>query len=440
MLLVLLSILRGYPIAFTLGGVSILFALGASFLFPGSIDMQDLHLLPFRIMGVVNNFVLMAVPLFIFMGIVLQKAGLAEELLDIIALLLGKIRGGLAVSVIVVGTLLAASTAIVGATVVTMGLIALPAMIKRGYNPGLATGIIASCGTLGQIIPPSIVLILLAHTVSSYSTESIDVGQIFRMAFVAGGVLVLAYALYVLAMSYLKKGYAPKIAKEERREPLSLKFALRLIKGLMLPFTLILAVLGSIFFGVASPTEAAGIGAMGAILLAAAHRRLGRSMLIESLKSSVHLTAMVFFILLGASTFSLVFKSLGGDDYIQGMILGAELQPLSFLILVMGLLFLAGFVIDFIEIIFIFVPIVAPIFDALGMDMLWISILIALNIQTSFLTPPFGFSLFYLKGVVPHGISTRQIYLGAIPFVIIQVVVIALFLMKPELLYIFETP
>ncbi|MFC5044519.1 TRAP transporter large permease subunit [Aquimarina hainanensis] len=434
---VFILILKGYPVAFTLGGISVAFAFGVSIFAPSQFDMSTFYLLPSRIMGVVNNYVLMAVPLFIFMGIMLEKSGLAQSLLETMAMMFGRIRGGLAISVVVVGALLAASTGIVGATVVTMGLISLPTMLKRGYKTELATGVIASSGTLGQIIPPSIVLVLLADTINSSSRGSgaVDVGALFSAALYPGLLLVGLYIAYILIRSYLKKEEAPSIPAEEIAEFKGTDYGKKVIKVLLLPVLLILLVLGSIFAGVASPTEASGIGAVGAVILSVIQKKFSFSVLKEVAKETTKLTSMVFFILLGATTFTLVFRTLGGDGYLQELIVSSRLTPMLFLVLVMAVIFVAGFFIDFIEIIFIIVPVVTPIFNAFHMDMLWVGVLMALNLQTSFLTPPFGFALFYLKGVAPPSVQTNQIYRGIIPFIIIQIGIVGLILFFPEVVF-----
>ncbi|MBQ4803650.1 TRAP transporter large permease subunit [Aquimarina sp. MMG015] len=435
---IFILILKGYPVAFTLGGLSVLFAIGISIFAPEYFSLSIFNILPSRIMGVVNNYVLMAVPLFIFMGIMLEKSGLAQSLLETMAMMFGSLRGGLAISVVIVGALLAASTGIVGATVVTMGLISLPTMLKRGYKPELATGVIASSGTLGQIIPPSIVLVLLADTINSSSrgSESVDVGALFSAAMLPGLVLVGCYILYILIKSFINKEDAPAISKEEIKEFRGDNFTSKIIKVLVLPILLIVIVLGSIFTGVASPTEASAIGALGATLLTITQKKFTFKILKEVAQETTKLTTMVFFILLGATTFTLVFRTLGGDDYLQELILSSRLSPLMFLLLVMVIIFIAGFFIDFIEIVFIIVPVVTPIFNALDMNMLWVGILIALNLQTSFLTPPFGFALFYLKGVAPPEIKTSQIYKGIIPFIIIQLIIVGLVVLYPEIIFI----
>lgn len=417
---IFLLILLGYPVAFTLGGVSVLFGLVVY-------DIDFFYLLPLRIYGTMTNYVLLAVPLFIFMGIMLEKSGLAESLLETMALLFGRFRGGLAISVIIVGALLAASTGIVGATVITMGLISLPTMLKRGYAIPLATGTIASAGTLGQIIPPSVVLVLLG------SVLNVSVGDLFTAALIPGIVLVLLYLLYVVVMAYTSPDRAPAMPQDEIDAFKKGNVTKKVINAFVLPFLLIVAVLGSIFAGIASPTEAAAVGAMGATLLTVTQGRLTLKVTKEVMVETTHLSCMVFIILLGATAFSLVFRSMGGDRYLVELITSSQLSPMQFLALVMIAVFVAGFFIDFIEIIFIIVPVVTPIFQALEIDLIWIGILLALNLQTSFLSPPFGFSLFYLKGVAPPEVKTHHLYTGIIPFVVIQIVFLALVIIFPEI-------
>lgn len=434
--IIFILLLRGYPVAFTLGGVSIVYALIIALVAPEHFNLNIFYLLPSRIMGTLNNYVLMAVPLFIFMGIMLEKSGLAEELLETMALLFGRIRGGLAVSVVIVGALLAASTGIVGATVVTMGLISLPVMLKQGYKPELATGAIVSSGTLGQIIPPSVVLVLLADVMSSSSRsgQSVDVGAMFKAALLPGALLVLIYIVYILVVSNFSKDMAPKVEFKEQESWREQAFWWRILRAFVIPILLIVMVLGSIFMGIASPTEAAAIGAMGATLLMVFQKKNVFSLFRDVMRETTFLTTMVFFILLGATTFSLVFRALEGDDYLISLITEANLSETSFLLLVMLTIFIAGFFIDFIEIIFILVPIITPILDVYEVNLLWVGVLIALNLQTSFLTPPFGFALFYLKGVAPPGVDTKSIYMGAIPFIIIQLLFLITIFVYPEII------
>ena len=418
---IFILILYGYPVAFTLGGISMIYAL--TFLEPASFSA-----LPPRIMGVMSNYVLIAVPLFIFMGIMLEKSGLAESLLETMAMLFGKIRGGLAMSVVIVGALLAASTGIVGATVITMGLISLPTMLKRGYQPELATGTIASSGTLGQIIPPSIVLVLLG------SVLNVSVGELFAAALLPGILLVVIYIIYIAIFAYLNPELAPAMPDEEIAVFRQENFIGKVVKAFVLPFSLIVAVLGSIFAGIASPTEAAAVGALGATILTILQGKFTLDVLKAVMRETTHLTCMVFIILLGATTFTFVFREMGGDRYLIELIEEANLSPMVFLALVMIVVFIAGFFIDFIEIIFIIVPVVAPIFTAMGVDLVWIGILIALNLQTSFLSPPFGFSLFYLKGVAPPSVTTGHLYRGIVPFIIIQIIFLSVVIFFPEVI------
>jgi len=412
-------LLLGYPVAFTLGGVSLCFGLltfGANFF----------NFLPLRIWGIMTNLVLIAVPLFIFMGVMLEKSGLAEALLETMALLFGRLRGGLAVSVVVVGALLGASTGIVGATVVTMGLLSLPTMLKRGYSPELATGTISASGTLGQIIPPSIVLVLLG------SILNVSVGDMFIGAVIPGFILVTLYIVWIAITAFLKPESAPAMPADELAAFHGKAMVKRILQAFVLPFFLVLAVLGSIFAGIASPTEAAAVGAFGATVLTILYGKFTIRTLKDVMRETTLLTCMVFVILIGATAFGLVFRGMHGDRQLAQLIIGANLSPHLFLAVTMAIIFVAGFFIDFIEITFIIVPVVAPIFKHLGIDLLWIGVLIAMNLQTSFLTPPFGFSLFYLKGVAPPGITTVQIYRGIVPFVVIQLIGLALLIAFPE--------
>lgn len=419
-------ILWGYPVAFTLGGISVLFGLVL-------LGPDIFTLLPMRIKGTMENGVLIAVPLFVFMGIMLERSGLAETLLETMAILFGKLNGGLAISVVLVGALLAASTGIVGATVVTMGLISLPTMLKRGYSPELASGTIAASGTLGQIIPPSIVLVLLADVLSnSAQSQSVDVGTLFSAALLPGLVLVGLYVLYILVFSMLRPASAPAIPEADIREFRKKGMWKRILQAFIFPLLLIFLVLGSIFAGVASPTEAAGVGALGASVLTVMQRKFNLEVLKTVMRETTMLTAMVFMILLGATTFTLVFRALGGDRFLIDLIQTSNVTPAAFLILVMLIIFIAGCFLDFIEIIFIIVPVVAPVFVALEMNLVWISVLIAVNLQTSFLTPPFGFSLFYLKGVAPPTVTTGHLYRGIVPFVIIQLALLTILILFPD--------
>ncbi len=412
-----LFLFSGYPVAFVLGGVSVIFLV---------LFVPDfMSLLPLRIMGTIQNYVLLAVPLFVFMGLVLEKSGIAEELLTSMGVLFGRIKGGLAYSVVIVGTLLAASTGIVGATVIAMGLISLPIMLRKNYSVPLATGIIVSSGTLGQIIPPSVILVLLG------SVLNVAVGDLFRAAVVPGLLIVVSYLLYIFAFSQLWPEKAPALPEEEVRQYKGKGYVGRLVKSFLYPMFLIVAVLGVIFSGIASPTEAAAVGALGAVFLTLLQKKLTWQLLKGVSVETTHLTSMVFMILIGATTFSLAFRGLGGDKFIIDVIEKSNLSPNQFLFLVMLLVFIAGFFIDFIEIIFIIVPIVGPVFMKFQMDPLWIGILLALNLQTSFLTPPFGFALFYLKGVAPPEVKTSDMYKGIVPFIILQLLVLSLVALWP---------
>ena len=421
-LVVIVLILIGYPVGLTLGGISII----AGLIF---FDIDFFYLVSLRIFGIMNNFVLLAVPLFIFMGLTLEKSGIAEKLLETMAILFGKIRGGLAYSVVIVGGMLAASTGIVGATVVTMGLISLPTMLKRGYDKKIATGVIASSGTLGQIIPPSVVLVLLG------SVLNISVGDLFTSALLPGITLVFLYVIYIALVSLIRQKMVPSMPEDEIKNFRKNTSNTELIKTFILPFVLIFSVLGSIFLGIASPTEAAGIGALGAIILSYLEGGLNFKKIDSISLDTMKLTSIVFMILLGATSFSLVFRGLEGDKFIIDMIYASNLSPEMFTILVLMIVFVAGFFIDFIEIIFIIVPVITPILIALNIDLLWIGIMLAINLQTSFLTPPFGFSLFYLKSVSPKEIKTTDIYVGIIPFVIIQLVFLIFLFFNPDFIY-----
>ncbi|MEP4534775.1 MAG: TRAP transporter large permease subunit [Cyclobacteriaceae bacterium] len=417
---IFLLILFGYPVAFTLGGLSVLVGLWV-------FDVDFFYLLSLRVYGTMQNFVLLAVPLFVFMGMMLEKSGIAEKLLVTMSMIFGRFRGGLALSVILVGAMLAASTGIVGATVVTMGLISLPTMLKRGYSPVLATGVIASSGTLGQIIPPSVVLVLLG------SVLNVSVGDLFMAAIVPGLGLVVCYLIFTIIYAYLNPSKAPTVSAEERADFRAAGFSADVIKSFVFPFLLILAVLGSIFVGIASPTEAAGVGALGAIILTLVNGKLNWQILRSVSQETTKITAMVFMILVGATAFSLVFRGLEGDKMFLDLIQNSQLSPYGFLFVVMVVVFVAGFFIDFIEIIFIIVPVVAPVFAAMGIDLIWIGILLAINLQTSFLTPPFGFALFYLKGVCPPEVKTSHLYRGVVPFVIIQILFLISLILFPEI-------
>ncbi len=433
---VCLIMMAGYPVAFTLAGTALVFAVGG--ILSGTFDPAYLGAFPGRLFGTLSNTTLIAVPLFILMGVILEKSRIAEELLGSMAQLLGRLRGGLGISVVLVGMLLAASTGIVGATVVTMGLLSLPSMLQRGYNPSLATGTICATGTLGQIIPPSIALVLLGDILSSaytqaqlnmniFNPKTVSVGDLFMGAIVPGLLLVCLYLLYVAGYAWLKPEQAPPASDIERIETGPL------LRGLLPPLLLIAVVLGSILAGAATPTEAAGVGATGALLLALLRGQMDRARLREVVRNTMEVTCMVFMILIGAAVFSLVFRGFGGEELIHGMFEQMPGGVAGATLVVMLVIFLLGFILDFIEITFVVVPIVGPILLAMGLDPVWLGIMIALNLQTSFLTPPFGFALFYLRGVAPPELPTAAIYRGVIPFIIIQLLVLVALWFWPEL-------
>ncbi|MEL6963032.1 MAG: TRAP transporter large permease subunit [Pseudomonadota bacterium] len=496
-----LLILFGYPVAFTLAGTALLFALVGYLV--GMFDLTFLALFPSRIYGVMTNDVLIAVPLFIFMGVMLERSKIADELLDSMGALFGRLHGGLGISVLLVGALLAASTGIVGATVVTMGLLSLPTMLKRGYDPSLACGSIAAAGTLGQIIPPSIVLVVLGDQISNahqeaeralgnWAPDPVSVGHLFAGALFPGLVLVGLYVVYLATLAFLRPEHAPPIARSDVGGEVRVS---RVAKALVAPLVLILAVLGSILTGVATPTEAASVGAIGAILLAgdrlvptkplplyltvlsviglvllSAHLdlRVGRheisdldrygmvaavmmcliiayglfvslirahkrGILSQVMQSTLKIKAKVFIIVIGAQLFSLVFRGFGGDETVHALLSGLPGGAVGAMIVVMALMFVLGFFLDFIEIAFVIVPIIGPVLLQLGLDPVWLGVMIAMNLQTSFLTPPFGFALFYLRGVAPSSITTMQIYRGALPFVLIQLLMLVCLSLFPGL-------
>ena len=412
---VLAMIFTGYPVAFALGGTALIFALIGSM--AGVFDIPLLFALPERTFGTMSNFTLLAVPFFIFMGTVLEKSKLAEQLLETIGLLFGRFRGGLAIGVIFVGALLAAATGVVGASVTAMGLISLPVMLRNGYKDEISLGTIAAAGTLGQIIPPSIVLIVLGDQMG------VPVGSLFRAALVPGLVLTGAYAVYVAFLAFAKPEVAPALPEDMRIEGSEL--VKRVVVSLLPPLVLIVVVLGSIFAGVATPTEAGALGSVGAILLALANRSLSFDALNQAMEETSRLTIMVIFLLIGSTAFALVFRGFDGDIWIETMLTGIPGGALGFLLVVNIVVFILGFFIDFFEITFIIVPLIVPAAEILGVDLTWLGIVLAMNLQTSFLTPPFGFSLFYLRGVTPGDIPTTSIYRGVIPFIVIQLIVLA---------------
>ena len=435
---VILVLLAGFPVAFTLGGMALIFAgIGA---LTGDFNAALLFSLPNRVFGIMTNESLVAVPLFVFMGITLERAKIAEELLDTLGSLFGALRGGLGISVTLVGMLLAASTGIVGATVVTMGLLALPTMLRRGYSPEIAAGTICASGTLGQIIPPSIILVMLGDVMTSayqqaqlsmgiYSPKTVSVGDLFAGALLPGLLLVGLYILYIVVLAHFRPAVMPAHVRGVDDQV----SYVQILKALLPPMALIFAVLGSILVGLATPTEAAGVGAMGALLLAVSRRQLNLDRLREVTHSTMKISSMVFMILIGASVFSLVFRGYGGDVAVRNLLESLPGGVIGAVMVVMLIMFLLGFVLDFIEITFVVVPIVGPVLLAMGVDPVWLGIMIAINLQTSFLTPPFGFALFYLRGVAPPTVSTGQIYRGVIPFVAIQIFALIILAIFPDI-------
>ena len=435
-LAVCLVLLLGYPVAYSLAGTALIFAgVGAFF---GVFDTSYLQAVPSRLFGIVSNQTLIAVPLFVFMGVMLEKSRVAEDLLLAMEQVLGRLKSGLAVSVVLVGMLLAASTGIVGATVVTMGLLSLPTMLKKGYSPSFACGAICATGTLGQIIPPSIALVLLGDVLSSafvqaqlnmgiFSPQTVSVGDLFVGALVPGFLLVGMYLLYILV--FASRQITPSLEQSDQA-PISVS---ALFAALFPPLLLIFMVLGSILAGFATPTEAAGVGATGALVLAMHNKQLNLQKLKDVMMSTTKVTSMVFLILIGASIFSLVFRGFGGEELIQELFNRLPGGVFTAVLLVMVVIFLLGFILDFIEITFVVVPLVAPVLLAMGVDPIWLGIMIAVNLQTSFLTPPFGFALFYLRGVAPPEVKTSDIYRGVFPFILIQLLLLACLAIWPNL-------
>lgn len=430
---VCLVLLAGYPVAFSLAGTALIFAfIGVSI---GELNPAFLKLGVNRLFGIQMNSTLVAVPLFVFMGTMLQQAKIAEKLLSGMANLFSSARSGLAISVIIVGALLAASTGIVGATVITMGLLSLPVMLRSGYSPSNATGIICASGTLGQIIPPSIVLVLLGDVIASANRDSgaggepVSVGDLFAGAIIPGLLLVLLYIIYVLLFAKKNNLATTDTSLQNENKKPEFEWA-----ALLLPLLLILLVLGSILAGVATPSEAAALGAAGAILLAAYSRELDWQRLKQVVIKTTTTSSMVFMILIGASIFSLVFKAFGGDDAIRELLTNLPGGTVGALIVVMLTMFLLGFILDFIEIVFVVVPLTAPALLSMGVDPIWLGIMIAVNLQTSFLTPPFGFALFYLRGVTPASVETKAIYRGVLPFIAIQLFLLILMALWPQII------
>ena len=415
-------LLIGFPVTFTLLGTALTFGMIG-------FGWDFFNLLPLRIWGRMQNVTLIAVPLFVFMGVMFERSGLAEELLETMGILFGRLRGGLAISVVVVGALLGASTGIVGATVVTMGLLAVPTMLRRGYNKELATGTVSASGTLGQIIPPSIVLVLIGDIVG------VSVGDLFMGAVLPGFLLVGLFITYIIIVAIIRPKDAPAVSKAELAAISTRQLMARVFKALLPPMFLIVAVLGSIFAVIASPTEAAAVGAVGASLLTVLNKKFNLTLLREVMLSTTRLTCMVFIILCGAAAFGLVFRGLGGDTIVREFLGGIahKYSHTAVLAIVMLLIFFIGFFLDFIEITFIHVPVLAPIMIDFGYDPIWFCVLLAVNLQTSFLTPPFGFSLFYLKAVTPPEVTTGHIYRGIIPFVLFQMIGLAIVVLFPQL-------
>jgi tripartite ATP-independent transporter DctM subunit len=434
-------LLLGYPVALSLGGTALVFAVIGEWF--GLFDHAFIDALPNRMYGIMTNETLIAVPLFVFMGVMLERSRVVENLLDTMALLFGPMRGGLGISVLVVGMLLAASTGIVGATVVTMGLLSLPTMLRRNYAPSVAAGTICASGTLGQIIPPSIVLVLLGDVLSAayqqaqldlgvWSPKTISVGDLFVGALIPGLLLVGAYIAYMIGVAAFRPDAVPAIPAAERPRH-DVRFWLRVIRVMLPPLGLIVAVLGSILYGIATPTEAASVGAVGALLLAASQGQLNRDTMSGVVRQTMLVTSMVFFIFIGAAVFSLVFRGFNGDEMVTHFLTGLPGGTVSAVALVMLVMFLLGFILDFIEITFVVVPIVGPVLLMMGLDPVWLGVMIAINLQTSFLTPPFGFSLFYLRGVAPPEVTTAEIYRGVLPFILLQLLMLGALALFPQL-------
>ncbi|MGB5408459.1 MAG: TRAP transporter large permease subunit [Thiogranum sp.] len=435
---VFIVLLAGYPVAFSLAGTALGFAFAGQWL--GIFDFAFLEALPLRLFGIMTNQTLVAVPLFVFMGVMLERSRVAENLLETMSALFGRLRGGLGISVTLVGMLLAASTGIVGATVVTMGLLSLPTMLRRGYDPKIATGTICASGTLGQIIPPSIVLVLLGDVLSAayqqaqldqgiFSPRTVSVGDLFAGALIPGLLLVMLYLAYLIAVAIMR----PQAMPVHQPPETGAVGGFRALQALLPPLLLILAVLGSILAGLATPTEAASVGAVGAMLLAASRHQFNLNILRSVVRSTMEVSSMVFLILIGASVFSLVFRGFGGDELVEELLMQLPGGVVGAMLVVMLVMFFLGFVLDFIEITFVVVPIVGPVLLGMGLDPVWLGIMIAINLQTSFLTPPFGFALFYLRGVAPQSITTGDIYRGVMPFIGIQLAMLGLLALWPAL-------
>ncbi|MDJ0680497.1 MAG: TRAP transporter large permease subunit [Xenococcaceae cyanobacterium MO_167.B52] len=420
----LLLLSFGYPVAFSLGGVAIIFAcIGAAV---GEFSFSFFNAMPSRIFGIMANYTLLAIPYFIFLGSMLEKTGIAEKLLETMGIIFGRMRGGLALAVVIVGALLAASTGVVAATVVAMGLISLPIMLRYGYNKELATGVIVASGTLGQIIPPSVVLVVLGDQLG------ISVGDLFIGSLIPGLLMASVFCVHVIIVSWLKPEVAPALPQSVRNIG-STELVQRVIKVMLPPLGLIIIVLGSIFFGIATPTEAGAVGSLGAIILAHFNGQLNWSALKNVCDATMRITTMVIFILIGSTAFSLVFKGLHGDRFMENILVNLPGGKIGFLIVNMLVIFFLGFFIDFFEIAFIIIPIFAPVAQTLGLDLVWYGVIVGANLQTSFLTPPFGFALFYLRGVAPPEVKTEDIYRGVIPFILLQLLVLVLIITFPQL-------
>jgi len=440
---VFIALLSGFPVAFAYAGTALIFSLiGINFM-PELFDPDFIATRHNSLYRLMINKTLIAVPLFVFMGVMLERSKVAEKLLDTMGMLFGPLRGGLGISVTLVGMLLAASTGIVGATVVTMGLLSLPTMLKRNYDPSIATGTICASGTLGQIIPPSIILILLGDQLSNeyqnaqlamgnYSPDVVSIGDLFAGALIPGLILVGMYLLYLIAVAIVKPAAMPAIPREERDFGKSELF-LRVIKALLPPLVLIISVLGSILVGAATPTEAASVGAIGSIILARLNKQFNLQILRDVMQSTVQISSMVFLIFIGALLFSATFRGYGGDAMVSQLLSDLPGGKVGAMFMVMLVMFLLGFILDFIEITLVVVPLVAPVLFMMGVEPVWLGIMIAINLQTSFLTPPFGFSLFYLRGVAPVSITTSHIYRGVAPFILIQILALLILAMWPEL-------
>ncbi len=435
---IIIVLLLGFPVAFSLAGTSLIFAVIG--IISGSFEQAFLTGLPNRVYGIMTNTTLLAVPLFIFMGITLEKSRIAEDLLESLSDLFWRLKGGLGIAVMIIGMLLAASTGIVGATVVTLGLLALPTMLKKGYSPEISAGTICAAGTLGQIIPPSIVLVMLGDVISSsfqyaqlsqgnFSPRTVSVGDLFAGALIPGFILVILYLLYISVSGYFYPNTVNQIMIQKPQSQ-SIK---KIFSALIAPLSLIFSVLGSILFGFATPTEAAGIGASGALFISYIRNKMSLLQLSNVMQTTLRITSMIFFILIGASIFSLVFRGFGGDDSIRDFLLALPGDKFTAIFIVMLAIFVLGFILDFIEITFVVVPIVAPILLTMNIDPIWLGIMIAINLQTSFLTPPFGFALFYLRGVAPDAISTKQIYLVLYAFCVIQMIMLIILCFFPQL-------